>query len=130
MRPPAWVRNTALRWLSRFFCRRQKTPRPPPLAVLKEIKLHGVRADWLLVSAEGVGVGVLQRHRTPRWTLLRPAAAPALRVLGLYRPVAAITPADLGLPSMVAQRAEDGVKVYFGERDDMTPLLADARSCA
>ena len=96
--------------------------------MLKEIKLHGVRADWFLVSAEGVGVGILQRRRPtpPRWTVLGPAAA---RVLGLCRPVVAITPADLGLPSVVAQRAEDGVKVYFGERDDMTALLTDARSC-
>ena len=129
MRPPAWVRNTAVRWLSRFFCRRQK-PRPQgPSATLKEVKLYGVRADWCLVSAEGVGLGILQRHRMPRWTVRCPAAAPALRALGLYRPVASITPADLGLPSMVAQRVEDGVKVYFGERDDMTALLADTRSC-
>ena len=50
-------------------------------------------------------------------------------ITGAVAGLVAITPADLGLPSVVAQRAEDGVKVYFGERDDMTALLTDARSC-
>ena len=130
MRPSvtSWVRNTATKWMFRFFCRRLKrntNPPPPSVVTLKEIKLHGVRADWFLVSAEGIGVGVMQRRQTStRWTVL--GMHPAVRVLPLCRPVASVTPADFGLPSLIAQRADDGVKVYFGERDDMTAFLVDA----
>jgi hypothetical protein len=138
MRPAvtSWLRNTAKKWLFRFFCRRlKKKPTAPatapPSAILREIKLRGVRADWLLVAAEGVGVGVMQRQTAdaPRWNVLcagvpAPAAA---RVLTLCRPVTSITPADLGLPYIVAQRIDDGIKVYFGEGDDVAAFLVDTQ---
>lgn len=133
MRPPAssWLRSTVTKWAMRFLYKHKpavRTNNTTPLN-LKEIKIRSVRSDWVAVSVEGVGVGIIERSnptREVRATKYRNnPLGPAVRLLGLCRPPPHMTPADFGLESLVVERDIDGVKVYFGPHDDILAVIAN-----
>jgi hypothetical protein len=94
----------------------------------KVVNIRGVRSDWVTVSAEGVGIGIIERPNTQRacggvkYRMI--SMGPAMRLLALCRPPPRMTPADFGLKSLIVERELDNVKVFFGPHDDIIEVVA------
>ena len=121
------MRTKLTKWLVRFFCHTpfpRSTTHPPTSAntnTVREVRLGGVRSDLLLVSVDGVGVGMMQRRTTRRWRV-KPNLGMA-RLLSLCRHVRRVVPSDFGLDHLVVER--DGIRMYFGPQDDIGAILSD-----
>ena len=134
MRPPAssWLRRTVTKWAMRFLYRqkppiRTTTNNSATLLNLKEVKIRSVRADWVAVSAEGVGVGIIKRPSADECRVVTyhgNPIGPAVRLLALCHHPARMTPADFGLESLIMERGVDNVKIYFGPHDNILGTIA------